>query len=620
MNSDNKISVRYLTEELAHLKASLELPKGTEYFMSDLHGEYHHFSTVIRSGAGTIKEKIHYCFFNQLDEKAQTDLESLIINPETFLESVSKEEKATEDWIDLTIDRLVSLTKFLSGKYSKEKIISLASEHTDIIDELLFSTSGDPKKISKRITREKLADELIITLSQMIQKLTIDHLHIIGDIYDRGPAPDKIIDFLQNYHSVDIQWGNHDITWMGAARGSNICLMNIIRICARYGHLNILEKAYDINLNPLYHFAFVYYKDNPAFVPKTEDDATVSPHQKSLMNRVQQAAAMIQFKLEHQLIKRRPEFKMNHRLLFNNIDFDQLLMEKNGKVYSLENTCFQTICSKHPDVLTTEELELVAMLRLSFDQSEKLQEHVQFLLDKGSMYLCYNDNLLLHGCLPLNPDGSFQSITLQGEKLSGKSLIDFYEKQVRLCCAHPKKETDFSTDMLWYLWVGEFSSLFGKKEMTTFERYFIADKGTHYEEKNAYYQLRNNQSVCENILKEFNLPKDDAHIINGHTPIKEVKGENPIKGNGKLIVIDGGFSKAYQKTTGISGYTLISNSFGMQLVTHQKGVVHSNKPQALIRRLVDRASRRKLIKDTTEAEKLNHQIKKIKQQIVTLEQ
>lgn len=616
MNIDNNISIRYLTEELAHLKSCLELPKGTEYFMSDLHGEYDHFSAVIRSGAGTIKEKIHYCFFNQLDEHAQRELESLIINPIDFLKSAGKPPKATEDWICLTMERLAILTKFTSAKYTKEKVISLASTHVDRITKLLFSEPEQAKKIIKKTAKENIAEEIIIELSLMIQKLTIDHLHIIGDIYDRGPAPNKIIDFLQNYHSLDIQWGNHDITWMGAARGSNICMMNIIRICARYGHLSILEKAYGINLNPLYHFAFDYYKDNPAFTPKTDEHSTLSPHQKSLMNRVQQTAAIIQFKLEHQLIKRRPEFKMNHRLLFDNIDFDQLLIEKNGNIYPLENTCFQTVCFKHPDLLTTEELELLTLLRMSFNQSKKLQEHVQFLLDKGSMYLCYNDNLLIHGCLPLNSDGTFQSITLQGEKLWGKKLIDFYEKHVRLCCASPEKETDFSTDMLWYLWVGEYSSLFGKKEMTTFERYFIADKSAHFEEKNAYYQMRNNQSVCENILKEFDLLREDAHIINGHTPIKEVKGENPIKGNGKLIVIDGGFSKPYQKTTGISGYTLISNSFGMQLVTHQKGGNNSSKPQTLIRRLVDRTSQRKLIKDTDEGQELKNEIKKIKQQLV----
>lgn len=583
-----------LTRKLSELNNTLTLPKETEYFMSDLHGDYAHFIEVLSNAAGKIKENINLCFKNDLNATQKKELNTLLTSPEKQHALLSDKNSFQ---LQCLFAQLRTLVIYGAKKYPFKKVQQLfPQEYRKFLKEIL-SPNYSSETIYKKLVRANLLKKILSEMTQLILKLTINHLHIIGDIFDRGPKPNKIIDFLSHYHSVDIQWGNHDITWMGAARGSSICLMNIIRICARYGHLSLLEDDYHIDLTPLYEFSDDVYLSNPAFEPKIESDDILSLREKEKMNKIQQATSIIQFKLEQQLILRRPEFNLNHRQLLNHIDYMTNTLQKQTTTYQLSHTCFQTIDPLNPDELTKKETALIHYLQTKFKQAQKLQKHIDFLLDKGSMYLTYNDNLLLHGCVPLTDQHNFQPFTYQGQAFSGKDLLDFYEEHLRIACTNSNSHDDFSTDLIWYLWTGELSSLFGKKEMTTFERYFIEDKHAHYEEKNAYYSLRDNEGICKKILMNFGLYSDDAHIINGHTPIKEMLGESPIKGNGKLIVIDGGFSKPYQKSTGISGYTLISNSVTMQLVVHS--ITNNKQPyRYLDKRLVDKFNMRKLTLET----------------------
>ncbi|MGI8314299.1 fructose-1,6-bisphosphatase [Halobacillus mangrovi] len=605
--------------EIINLEAILNLPKGTEHFVSDLHGEYQAFQHVLRNGSGRVKEKIRDIFNGVIYEQEINELATLVYYPEEKLPLIKNNfdnEQELNHWYKLTIERMIKLISYASSKYTRSKLRKALPDQFDyIIEELLYKTEESANKeqyytkIVQQIISLGQADKLITGLAYSTQRLVVDHLHVVGDIYDRGPEPDKIMEALIHYHSVDIQWGNHDALWIGAFAGSKVCLANIIRICARYDNLDIIEDVYGINLRPLLNLAEKYYEDNPAFRPKIHSDKHTTDHEKLQITKIHQAISMIQFKLESPIIKRRPNFNMSERLLLEKVDYDKNEITIHGNTYPLENTCFATVNPEQPDQLLEEEKQVIDKLLFSIQHSEKLARHMKFLMKKGSLYLKYNGNLLIHGCIPLDENENMEKMEIEGKNYGGRDLLDIFEHYLRHAFAHPEETDDLATDMVWYLWTGEYSSLFGKRAMTTFERYFIEDKETHREKKNPYYYLRENEETCRKILKEFDLNPDQGHIINGHTPVKEIEGENPIKANGKMIVIDGGFSKAYQSKTGIAGYTLLYNSYGMQLVAHKhfnsREEVLSNGTDVLsVKRLVDKELERKKVRETNVGEEL----------------
>ena len=612
-----------IISEIINLKAILDLPKGTEHYISDIHGEYNAFQHILRNGSGNTKEKIKELFNGELSLEEQQKLATLVYYPEKRLQRLHTEK--THDWYTQTIDQLIQLVRFSSSKYTRSKLRKTFPPRFSYIIEELLSPSNhhmDKKSYSHQIIENIIlleqGDNLIIDLCYTVQRLVVDHLHIVGDIYDRGPEPDKIIERLMTHHSLDIQWGNHDIIWIGASAGSPICMMNTIRITARYNNLSIIEDTYGINLRPLLTYAEKYFEDNPAFSPKIEFGDSLSEEERLEVTKIHQAAAILQFKLEEQLVKRRPEFNMEHRLLLSKINYDDETITLDEKKIPLQHTCFSHLDPENPADMTQEEEEVIHRLLHNFIHSEKLTRHMNFLLEKGSMYLIHNENLLIHGCVPLTTEGDFKPVEFDGKKYQGKALLDYFETALRKAYQTPHSSTNYETDVLWYLWSGEGSSLFGKKAMTTFERYFIEDKETHREEKNAYYHLREEEATIKKILEEFALTGDDSHLINGHTPIKEIKGENPIKANGKLIVIDGGFSKPYQKTTGLAGYTLLYNSYGMQLVAHKpfssvQQVIENQDDILSIKRLVDRPTKRKRVRDTTVGENIQNEINELQE-------
>ncbi|WP_019376995.1 fructose-bisphosphatase class III [Virgibacillus halodenitrificans] len=609
--------------EIINLEAILHLPKGTEHFVSDLHGEYQAFQHVLRNGSGKVKEKIRDIFVDQLTEEEMNELATLVYYPEEKLRLIKNnfaDQQKLNDWYSETIEYFIKLISYASSKYTRSKLRkALPEQFVYVIEELLYKTNEYTNKkyyysqIVQQIISLGQADKLITGLAYTTQRLIVDHLHVVGDIYDRGPEPDKIMDTLINYHSVDIQWGNHDVLWLGAFSGSKVCLANIIRICARYDNLDIIEDAYGINLRPLQNLAEKYYGDNPAFRPKRNSDKELSEQEALQITKIHQAIAMIQFKLEMPIIKRRPNFNMKRRLLLERVDYKNKEVTIDDKTYPLENTCFATVNPDQPGELLDEEKEVIDKLLFSVQHSEKLARHMKFLMKKGSLYLKYNGNLLIHGCIPVDEQGNMEEMGIENKTYAGRELLDVFEHYLRKAFAHPEETDDLATDMVWYLWTGERSSLFGKREMTTFERYFISDKTTHKETKNPYYYLREDEDICRKILMEFGLNPDQGHIINGHTPVKEIDGENPIKANGKMIVIDGGFSKAYQSTTGIAGYTLLYNSYGMQLVAHQKftskeDVLLHGTDVLSVRRLVDKELERKKVLETNVGEELLQEI------------
>jgi fructose-1,6-bisphosphatase III len=622
------LAQKYDTEEkvvteIINLKAILNLPKGTEHFVSDLHGEYQAFQHVLRNGSGRVKEKIRDIFSGVIFEKEIDELAALVYYPEEKLQIIKNDFNQDEDlneWYKKTIKRMIKLISYASSKYTRSKLRkALPSQFAYIIEELLYKTeeSGNKEQYYHEILEQIIslgqADKLITGLAYSTHQLVVDHLHVVGDIYDRGPEPDKIMEELINYHSVDVQWGNHDVLWIGAFAGSKVCLANILRICARYDNLDIIEDVYGINLRPLLNLAEKYYDDNPAFRPKTQADKKTSEEEIVQITKMHQAISMIQFKLESPIIKRRAFFNMEERLLLEKIDFNSNEITLNGEAYPLENTCFSTINPKQPDMLLEEEQQVIEKLLFSVQHSEKLARHMNFLMRKGSLYLRYNGNLLIHGCIPIDENGNMENMEIEGKKYAGRELLDRFEQFLRYSFAHPEVTDDLATDMVWYLWTGEYSSLFGKRAMTTFERYFIKDKVTHKEIKNHYYHLRENEETCEKILAEFDLDPEHGHIINGHTPVKEIEGENPIKANGKIIVIDGGFSKAYQSKTGIAGYTLLYNSYGMKLVAHKHfnskdEVLHDGTDVLSVKRLVDKELERKKVLETNVGEELCQEI------------
>lgn len=565
--------------EIINLQAILNLPKGTEHFLTDIHGEYESFTHVLRNASGVIKRKINDIFGNSLREIEKKELATIIYYPEQKLDLALREEADIDDWYKITLHKLIKICRTISSKYTRSKVRkALPPDFAYIIEELLHEQQNTFNKqeyyngIIQTIIKIGRAKEFIVAISNLIQRLTIDRLHILGDIYDRGPGAHIILDNLMHYHSIDIQWGNHDILWMGAAAGSESCIANVLRISTRYANLDTVEEGYGINLLPLATFALDFYKDDPckSFKPKVLSENNYRENDLNLMSQMHKAISIIQFKLEGAIIKRRPNFEMQNRLLLHKIDYEKGTINVDGKEYTLNDTNFPTIDPVDPYKLTQEERELINKLKSSFSNSEKLQKHVRFLYSKGSMYLKYNSNLLYHGCIALNADGSFKKMKIDNITYSGKSYIDRTERIAREAY-FGKANSDskyYALDSIWYLWCGSNSPLFGKDKMTTFERYFINDKITHKEIKNPYYSFRDDEKICNNILCEFELNPNDSHIINGHVPVKTKQGESPIKANGKLLVIDGGFSKAYQPETGIAGYTLIYNSYGLLLASH----------------------------------------------------
>lgn len=614
--------------EIINLKAILNLPKGTEHFLSDIHGEYEQFVHVLKNASGVIRRKIDDIFGNRLMQRDKRSLATLIYYPEQKLDIILKQQKNIDDWYRITLYRLVEVCRNVSSKYTRSKVRkALPKDFAYIIEELLHE---EPHGVDKQEYYDEIintiididrARDFIIEISKLIQRLVIDRLHIIGDIFDRGPGADIIMDKLEEYHSVDIEWGNHDIVWMGAAAGSVVCMANVIRNSARYANLSTIEDGYGINLLPLATFAVEFYDNDPCekFLPKIETDKNYTVKEIQLIAKMHKAIAIIQFKLEGEIIKRHPEFKMEHRLLLNNIDFEKGTIQLYGKEYKINDKNFPTIDKENPYKLLEEEVELVEKLKSSFINSEKLNRHVRFLFSHGSLYLKFNSNLLYHGCIPLNDDGSFREVTIGNKKYSGKALLDkldmsaregfFYEASLK----HKKA----AVDMIWYLWTGPFSPLFGKEKMTTFERYFIDEKETHYERKDPYYFHRNDAEICSKILCEFDLDPNESHIINGHVPVKRKNGENPVKAEGKLIVIDGGFSKAYHDKTGIAGYTLIYNSFGLQLVSHElfestEKAIEEEKDILSSSVIFERVVKRKSVGDTDIGIELKGQLRELK--------
>ena len=566
--------------EIINLQAILNLPKGTEHFMTDIHGEYEQFNHILKNGSGSVRRKIDEEFGNTLSIKDKKSLATLIYYPKEKLDLILREEDETsiEDWYKITLHRLVQITKRVSSKYTRSKVRkALPKDFSYIIEELITEKAEIQDKeayyneIIHTIIRIGRAQEFIIALSYLIQRLVIDHLHIVGDIYDRGPGPHIILDTLCDYHSVDVQWGNHDIVWMGAASGHLACIANVIRMAARYGNLDTLEEGYGINLIPLATFALDAYRDTDCSAFAIKYNTDYDTKDLSLDMKMHKAIAIIQFKLEGQLIMRRPEFGMQDRLLLDKIDYENKTLVIDGVSYAMKDVDFPTVNKDRPYELTPEEEQVMERIRHGFVKCEKLQKHVRFLFSNGGMYKIYNSNLLYHGCVPMDGSGDFSKVNIYGEEYSGKALYDVLEHYARkgYYAVNNLKEKLKGQDIIWYIWAGPYSPVFGKDKMATFERYFLSDKEMHKEKKNSYYKLLDNEDVIEKILAEFGLDQVKSHIVNGHVPVELKKGESPIKCGGKLLIIDGGFSKAYQDKTGIAGYTLVVNSYGMRLVAHE---------------------------------------------------
>ena len=564
--------------EIINLQAILNLPKGTEHFLTDIHGEYEQFAHVLKNGSGAVRRTIDEVFENALSNKDKKSLATLIYYPVEKLDIVISEEDNIEDWYKITLHRLVQITKKVASKYTRSKVRkALPKDFAYIIEELITEKAdisdkeGYYNEIIHTIIRIGRAQDFIIALSNLIQRLVIDHLHIVGDIFDRGPGPHIILDTLMNYHSVDIQWGNHDILWMGATCGQLACIATVIRIAARYGSLDTLEDGYGINLIPLATFALDTYSNTNCDTFSIKYNTDYNTKDLSLDMKIHKAIAIMQFKLEGQVIMKHPEFLMDDRLLLDKIDYEKKTVMAYGKEYPMNDTDFPTIDPNNPYALTPDEEQIMERIRQAFLKCEKLQKHVRFLYSNGGLYKVYNSNLLYHGCMPMDAEGNFLSVDVDGKDYQGKQLYDILDNYARkgYYAKNDPAEMRKAQDYIWYIWAGPNSPVFGKDKMTTFERYFIEDKETHKETKNAYYSLLDREDILNKILDEFELDTKKSHIINGHVPVELKKGESPIKCDGKLLIIDGGFSKAYQSKTGIAGYTLVANSHGMRLVAHE---------------------------------------------------
>lgn len=616
--------------EIINLQSILNLPKGTEHFLSDIHGEYEAFSHVLRNGSGAVRKKIDDVFGHTLSNSDKRSLATLVYYPKEKIAYVKKKESDMENWYKITLYRLIEVCKTTASKYTRSKVRkALPSDYAYVIEELITEKAEVLDKeayydsIVDTIIDIGRAENFIIALAELIQRLVVDHLHVLGDIYDRGPGPHFIMDRLMDYHSLDIQWGNHDVVWMGAASGQKACIANVIRLSARYNNLNVLEDGYGINLVPLASFAIETYANDPCrcFRVHAQEDSDL--REVSLNMKMHKAIAIIQFKLEGQVIKRRPEFNMDKRLLLDKIDYEEGTIMIEGKKYELLDKSFPTIDPNNPYELSEAEEALMNRLCMNFLNCDKLQEHIRFLFNKGGLYLCYNSNLLYHGCVPLDEKGNFRKVKIGSKQYSGKELYDVLEYYARKGYYEQdnREEHEYGKDIMWYIWSNENSPVYGKEKMATFERYFIADKEVQIERKDHYYRLIEREDVVNNILKEFGVDIEKGHIINGHMPVHVKEGESPVKCNGKVMIIDGGFSKAYRGTTGIAGYTLIYNSRGLRLVSHETFTstedviekeidVHSDtvirEVSAQRERVIDTETGRQLKEQISDLEKLLH--------------
>lgn len=590
--------------EIINLTAIINLPKGTEHFMSDIHGEYEAFLHIMNNCSGVIREKVRMLFSETLSVREQQEICTLIYYPREVMNRKRNLNELSEDWYRLMLNYLLELAKMVSSKYTRSKVRrALPKEFGDIIDELLhFMPDEDDNQI--RYHRQILdtiigienSEEFIVALAELIKRLAVDHLHIVGDIFDRGGDADKILDLLMEYHSLDIEWGNHDILWMGAACGNEASIATVVKNNMKYNNIQILESGYGISLRSLVLFGQKTY-------PELE-----------VMEAAQKALSIILFKLEGQTILRHPEYNMQDRLLLDKIDYENKTVVSQQMTYAMKDTDFPTVDREHPYELTEGEQKVIQDLKFSFLNSHRLQKHVDFLFEKGCMYKRYNENLLYHGCIPLDEQGNFDGIEIDGNTYMGREYLDYAERIVRK--VRKGEAGQDGLDFMWYLWTGKKSPLCGRN-IKTFERTFIQDKTAWKEPTDPYYKFYHTEKTCNMILREFGLFSPLSHIINGHTPVKTVEGEEPVRANGKLIVIDGGFSQVYHKTTGIAGYTLIYNSHGMRIKAHQpfesvEKVLEENKDIESTSTMFETEADRIMVGDTDEGKEIKEEIQMLK--------
>lgn len=623
-------SVATASTEIINLESILNLPKGTEHFMADLHGEYQAFRHILKNASGNIKRKVNELFGNDIRESEKKELCTLIYYPEEKLELIKASEEDIDDWYHITIHQLVKVCRDVSSKYTRSKVRkSLPADFSYIIEELLHERTDDSDKaayvavIVDTIITTGRADDFIIALCNVIQRLAIDQLHLLGDIYDRGPGAHIIMDTMMNYHSWDIQWGNHDILWMGATAGNDACICNVLRLSLRYANLATLEEGYGINLVPLATFAMDTYANDPCteFMPKLLTGMEMDEKTMLLTAKMHKAISVIQFKEEARIFKRRPEWNMLDRCMFDNVDYSRGVCIIDGKEYEMTSNDFPTIDPQCPSKLTNDEEQLMEKLHHSFMVSEKLHKHISKMLSHGCMFAIYNSNLLFHASVPLNADGTLKEVELYpGKKYSGRDLMQHTGMLIRSAFTNdtPEEERKYAIDYFLYLWCGKDSPLFDKSKMATFERYFLSDKEIYKEEKGNYFKLRDNEKICDYILDAFDVKGLNRHIINGHVPVHASKGENPIKANGRLMLIDGGFSEAYHKETGIAGYTLVYHSRGFQLVQHEPFMSASEAIQKgtdikSTTQIVEMSAHRMRVADTDKGAELRMQIEDLKE-------
>jgi fructose-1,6-bisphosphatase-3 len=618
-------TVQAASTEIINLQSILNLPKGTEHFLTDIHGEYETFSHVLRNASGMVRKKIEDLYAYALDDNTKRQLATLIYYPEDKLKLLSTEKEDLEDWYALTIRRLIEVARVSGDKYTRSKLRkAMPGEFSYVIDELLVEPAPNKEKyydsIIKAIIEVDQAQSFIIALSKFIQRLLIDRLHIIGDIFDRGPYADKVMDVIQDHYSVDIQWGNHDILWMAAATGIRASIAAVIRISARYNNLDTLEDAYGINLMPLATFAMKAYEGDPctSFFPVNTPPENQGSTHTQLISKMHKAISIIEMKLAAEIIRRNPELQMEDRLLLDKINYQAGTIHLDKRDLPLTDRHFPTIDPADPYTLTPEEVELMDKLQFSFLNCEKLKRHVKTLFSKGSSFLVYNSNLLYHGCIPLDEKGDFKSLSLHGKSYKGKALCEQFDQISRRAYFNRDQDNIMrkDRDYMWYLWSGPVSPLFGKKKMATFERYFLNDKEVQREDSNTYYKLRDDQKTCERILEEFGLDPEVSHIVNGHVPVKVAKGESPVKAGGKLFVIDGGMSKPYQKVTGIAGYTLIYDSYNLILAAHapfesRRKAIMEEEDIVSTKDMIEQAGKRIRVGDTDIGSRLKVQIQNL---------
>lgn len=616
-------NVSAVANEIINLKAIRRLPKGTEYFFSDLHGEYEAFSHMLRSASGIIRSKVNDVFESSITEEECKQLAILIYYPEKFLDNLELEGEDRKQWEKVTIYRLIQICKTASSKYTRSKVRKkIPTGYAYVIDELLHAEDNDYDKkkyyneFIRSIIEVGIADEFMTAICELIRKLSVDRLHIVGDIYDRGARPDRIMNELMDFENLDIQWGNHDISWMGAAAGNKALMANVIRIALSYNSFDLLEDGYGINLRALSEFAEKTYADDSCeiFMPHLLDQNETDIVDENLTAKMHKAIAVIQFKLEGQLIKKHPEYGLDERILIEQVDYSEGTLILGGKKYELRDKNFPTIDPKDPLKLSEEEEDLMSIFAHCFENSEQLHRHMKFLYSHGNAYNCINSNLLFHGCIPMTKEGAFDSLAIDGTEYSGKALLDKIGEMANDAYLLPKKskEQENASDFMWYIWCGPMSPIFGKDKITTYENYFIGLKETKHEELNPYYKLsQNSEEICDKIFREFGMDPGKSHIINGHVPVKYKDGENPVKAKGKLFVIDGGIAKAYQPRTGIAGYTLIFNSRHLSIAEHKPfrqdpcGMPNENTPNV---RTVEVMKNRVTVADTDTGKELQNQI------------